>query len=128
MRITHIAFVVVMAAMLAACEKPEAGPQGPKGDTGAKGDTGPQGPAGAAGPPGLQGPAGQAGASSQFRVVRVPCTNAAECNVICHDDEIVATAYCGIKRAAPTYLSEQSVSCGVTPDTTAGALVAICAK
>jgi hypothetical protein len=48
--------------------------------------------------------------------------------VTCHGDEIVVEAFCGTKRAAATYLSDLAVSCGVSPDTSAGALVAICGK
>jgi len=121
-------FNVAMATMLAGCGQPTPGPQGPKGDTGAKGDAGPQGLVGPAGPRGLQGPPGTAGASSQFRLVRTPCTNSAECQATCRDDEVVVTAYCGTKRATATYLTDQTVSCGINPDTTGGPLVVVCAK
>jgi hypothetical protein len=131
MRIMRIAIAVVLTATLAACGKPTPGPPGAKGDTGPKGDPGPQGNAG---PPGLQGPPGRpgdtgpAGASSQFRLVRAPCKSAADCSVTCRDDEIVINAFCGIKRAPATYLSDLAVSCGINPDTSVGELVAVCAK
>src|ERR1019366_1439783 len=103
-------------------------PQGPKGDTGPNGAPGPQGLVGAAGPQGLQGIPGPAGASSQFRLVRAPCTSSSECQVTCRDDEVAVTAYCGTKRAAVSYLTDQTVSCGINPDTTGGPLVVVCAK
>ncbi len=128
MRTTRVILAIAMAAFLASCSQPTPGPQGPKGDTGAKGDTGPQGETGPAGPQGPQGIAGAPGASSQFRLVRSPCTSSTECSVTCREDEVVVSAYCGTKRAAPNYLTEQSVSCGINPDTTGGPLVAVCAK
>jgi hypothetical protein len=51
-----------------------------------------------------------------------------DCTITCHDDEIVIDAFCGTKRAPATSLSDLAVSCGASPDTSAGALVAICAK
>jgi hypothetical protein len=125
------ALVTILGLALVGCGKPAPGPQGPKGETGSKGDPGPQGAAGPAGPqgaPGRQGEAGPAGASSQFRLVRAPCKSALDCTITCHDDEIVIDAFCGTKRSAATYLSDLSVSCGASPDTGAGALVAVCAK
>lgn len=128
MHIRGIILAVVLSIAIAGCGQPTPGPQGPKGDTGAKGDTGPQGQNGPVGPPGPQGPPGTPGASSQFRLVRSPCTSATECMITCRDDEVVITAYCGTKRGAATYLSDTSVSCGVNPDTTSGALVVVCGK
>lgn len=131
MQRTKIAFVLVLAAALASCGKPTPGPPGAKGDAGPKGDPGPQGSAGPAGPQGPQGRAGDpgpAGASSQFRLVRAACKSPTDCTVTCREDEVVVEAFCGTKRAPATYLSDLAVSCGVNPDTTAGALVAVCAK
>jgi hypothetical protein len=128
MRAAGIVLAIAMATMLASCSKPEPGPQGPKGDQGAKGDPGPPGPVGPAGPPGLQGPAGAPGASSQFRLVKQPCTSSSECEVTCRNDEIAISAYCGTKRAPASFLTDQTVNCGITPDTTAGPLVVVCAK
>ena len=128
MRAAVIIVAFAMTTMLAGCSQPTPGPQGPKGDTGPSGARGPQGEVGPAGPQGLQGIPGPAGASSQFRLVRTPCTNSAECQVTCRDDEVVVTAYCGTKRAPASYLTDQSVSCGINPDTTGGPLVAVCAK
>src|SRR5262249_26218054 len=110
------------------CGQPTPGPQGPPGPQGQKGDQGQAGPPGSAGPPGPPGPAGTPGASSLLRVVRAPCTNASECQVTCRDDEIVIAAFCGRKGAAASYLTDNTVSCGVTPDTTDGPLVAVCGK
>src|SRR5471030_788196 len=125
MRNARAILAIAIAAVLASCGQPTQGPQGPKGDAGPKGDPGPQGESGPAGPQGNPGPAG---ASSQFRLVRSPCTSSLECSVTCRVDEVVISAYCGTKRAAPNYLTEQSVSCGINPDTSDGALVAVCAK
>jgi hypothetical protein len=128
MRKANILSVIVLAGLLASCGQPAPGPQGPKGDPGPKGDTGAQGPAGDAGTQGLQGPPGPPGASSQFRIVRAQCTSAAACTASCRDDEIVITAFCGAQRARATYLTEHTVSCGTNPDTTTGALIAVCGK
>jgi len=128
MRAALIIAAFAITTMLAGCSKPEPGPQGPKGDTGAQGDAGPQGPAGPAGPPGPQGPPGEAGASSQFRLVRAPCTSSSTCEVTCRSDEIAITAFCGTKRTAASFLTDQTVSCGINPDTTDGPLVVVCAK
>jgi len=128
MRAVGIFVALALAAAVASCGKPEQGPQGPKGDAGPKGETGAQGPAGPAGLTGAQGPAGPAGASSQFRLERAPCTNATECQVECRSDEVAVTAYCGMKRAPATFLTDKTVSCGINPDTTAGPLVVVCAK
>ena len=128
MRAAVMILAFAMATMIAGCGQPTPGPQGPKGDTGAKGDAGPQGQVGQAGPQGRQGDPGPAGASSQFRLVRAPCTSSSECQVTCRDDEVAVTAYCGTKRAAASYLTDQTVSCGINPDTTGGPLVVVCAK
>jgi Collagen triple helix repeat (20 copies) len=142
MRGANVILALSLALTVAACSKPEPGPQGPKGEAGAagaqgpKGDIGPQGAVGPAGPQGVagapgpagalgpQGPPGPAGASSQFRLVRAPCASAADCQLTCHDDEIAVTAYCGSSRAAATFANERSASCG----TASGPLVAVCAK
>ena len=128
MRVADIVLAIAIATMVASCGQPAPGPQGAKGDAGPKGDPGPQGQIGPAGPQGLQGIPGPAGASSQFRLVRSPCTSSLECTVTCRDDEIIITAFCGTKRVAPNYLTEQTVSCGINPDTTGGPLVVVCAK
>jgi hypothetical protein len=128
MRAANLVVTFAMALTLASCGKPEAGPQGPPGPAGTKGDAGAQGPQGPAGPAGAPGAAGPAGASSQFRLVQAPCRGAADCEVSCRGDELAVTAYCGTKRAPATYLTDQTVSCGINPDTTAGALVVVCAK
>jgi hypothetical protein len=128
MRAFNIVPAFVIAIMLASCGQPAPGRQGPKGDPGPKGDTGAQGPIGPPGAQGLQGPPGPPGASSQFRLVRTQCTTAAACTATCRDDEIVIVAFCGSQRARATYLTERSVSCGTSPDTTTGPLIAVCGK
>ncbi len=128
MRIIKLVPAIVLASLLASCGQPAPGPQGPKGDPGPKGDTGAPGLPGPAGPQGLQGPPGPPGASSQFRLVRAQCTSAAACTASCRDDEIVIVAFCGAQRARATYLTERTVSCGTNPDTTTGALIAVCGK
>lgn len=128
MRISAAVLAITLATLVASCGQPTPGPQGPKGDAGAKGDPGPQGPVGAGGPQGLQGPPGPAGASSNFRLVRMPCNSPLACTAECRDDEIVVTAYCGTKRAAPNYLNERAVSCGINPNASDGPLVMVCAK
>jgi len=128
MRISGIALAVILSLVVASCGKPEAGPAGPKGDPGPKGDAGPAGEAGAPGPPGPQGPPGTPGASSQIRIEKAACSSPTDCQVTCRDDELVIFAYCGKKRAPATYLTDNSVNCGVTPDTSDGALVAVCGK
>ncbi len=120
--------ILALALLLASCGQPTPGPQGPKGDAGPKGDQGPPGQNGPAGPPGAQGPQGVPGASSAFRLVRSPCTSNLECSITCREDEVVVSAYCGRKKLPPNYLTEQSVNCGINPDTSGGALVAVCAK
>ena len=127
-RIARTILAIVTATVLASCGQPTQGSQGPKGDTGPGGAPGPQGETGPVGPQGAQGIAGPAGASSLFRLVRSPCTSTLECSVTCREDEVAISAYCGTKRAAPNYLTEQSVSCGINPDTTGGSLVVVCAK
>jgi len=127
MRTPSLVLAVLIAALVVSCgEAP--GPQGPKGDAGAKGETGAQGPVGPAGLQGLQGPAGPAGASSSFRLVRASCSGPLACTAECRDDEVVVTAYCGTRRAAPNYLNERAVSCGINPDVSGGPLVMVCAK
>ena len=128
MRISATLLALSLALLVAGCGQPTTGPQGPKGDAGPKGDTGPQGPVGAPGQQGLQGPPGPAGASSNFRLVRAACSGPLACTAECREDEIVVSAYCGAKRAAPNYLNERAVSCGINPNASDGPLVMVCAK
>ena len=128
MRSSGIILTIALSAIVASCGNPTPGPQGPKGDQGEKGDTGPQGEAGSAGPPGPPGPQGPAGYSSEFRLVRAPCTNPSDCEVRCRENEIVIIAFCGSRRGLLTYLNENYVSCGLNPNTTDGPLVAVCGK
>jgi hypothetical protein len=129
MRGAAIIILIAAAALLMGCD--QAGPPGPPGPPGRQGDPGPKGepgPPGLTGPMGAQGPAGLPGASSQFRLVRASCATVYGCTLTCREDEIVVTAYCGMRRAEPTYTSTRTVNCGTNPDTTAGDLVAVCAK
>jgi hypothetical protein len=128
MRYSGIVLALVISATVASCGQPTPGPQGPKGDTGAQGTTGPKGDIGPPGAQGEQGPPGAPGASSQFRLVRTPCTSAGACTATCRDDEVVIIAYCGAKRAQATYLSETSASCGINPDVSAGPMILVCGK
>src|SRR5471030_3131682 len=106
MRYVRIILAIVTAAVLASCGQPTQGPQGPKGDTGPKGDPGQQGEIGPAGPPGMQGIPGPAGASSQFLLVRSPCTSSLVCTVTGREGEIAVGAFCGTERAGPDYADE----------------------
>lgn len=123
-----IILAIAISAVVASCGNPTQGPRGPTGNQGDKGNIGPPGEAGPAGPPGRQGPQGPAGYSSQFRLVRAPCTNPSDCEVSCREDEIVILAFCGRRRGAPTYLTDRYVYCGLNPNTTDGLLVAVCGK
>jgi hypothetical protein len=122
------------SSLFAKLKLPTHGAQGPKGDPGQKGDVGPKGdpgppgPSGPVGPQGPQGLPGPAGVASEYRLLRQPCTGYLSCTLTCRNDETAIFAYCGARRASPTYLSEQSVSCGLNPDTSDGPLVAVCAK
>lgn len=98
-----------------------AGPEGPKGETGAQGIQGPVGPAGPPGPQGEQGPP-----SPTIRVVRINCLTNATCTFGCRGDEVLVNAYCGPSRAAPTYLNERQVSCGINSALANSPLIAIC--
>ena len=127
MRIVGIMAVIVVSACLAACGQP--GPQGPKGDTGPAGPPGPKGDTGmngVPGPPGPQGPQGRAGVSASVRVIRQNCLEAS-CTAQCDVNEVLVAAYCGVARHPATFLSENSVSCGIVPTAANSPLVAVCA-
>jgi hypothetical protein len=127
MRTLFMTAAIGLCLCVAACGKPQPGPQGPPGPQGAagnKGDQGPPGPPGAQGPAGPQGPPGP---SSHIRILRQDCSTLA-CTATCADHEVLVTAYCGPTRAAATFLTERSASCGAIPDPTKSPLVAVCAS
>jgi hypothetical protein len=118
--------LVTLVLSLAACgEKGPKGDAGPPGPPGAPGSTGPQGPAGSQGPPGPAGPTGSPGPASQTRILRVDCTTQS-CQTQCEMGEVLVTAYCGPARRPATFLSENSVSCGLTPSNAVSPLIAVC--
>src|SRR5262245_7453706 len=91
---------------------------------GEKGDAGPAGPAGPQGSPGPPGPVGPAGA--QVRVVQSDCT-ATSCVAECSADEVLITAYCGVRRTPAVFPSERAASCR-TRGAASSPLVGVCAK
>jgi hypothetical protein len=121
--------VMAISLCIASCDG-QPGPKGepgPPGSPGPRGDVGPSGVAGPPGPPGLPGPAGPPGPASQARVIREAC-GATACNAQCNIDEVLVTAYCGAGRKPAKFLSENSVSCGVTPSTQDSPLVVVCVR
>jgi hypothetical protein len=62
----------------------------------------------------MQGLPGPPGPASQTRIIRANCA-LQSCTVQCEQDEVLVTAYCGIKRRPATFLTDTSVSCGITP-------------
>ena len=97
--------LIVLLAVLAACDqtppsKGEPGPQLPA--KGANGPSGPPGPAGA--------PAAPVGPTSHVRMIQVNC-DAASCDAECNEDAVLLIAYCGAARTAPIYPTERSATC-----------------
>jgi hypothetical protein len=122
--------IAVIAISLAGCGKVEQGPKGdsgPPGPPGPMGDAGPQGSAGAQGSPGPPGPQGPPGTAAQTRIIRVNCT-LQSCQAACEGDEVLVTAYCGVRRRPVTFLTENSVSCGVGQNAANNPLVAVCLR
>jgi hypothetical protein len=108
--------------------------QGPKGEPGAAGQPGPTGDTGAAGPPGPVGPAGPPGPQGEqgppsptVRVIRNNCLGG-DCTASCRGNEVLASAYCGPGRNAPTFLGERQVSCGIDANAANAPLVAFCVQ
>jgi hypothetical protein len=130
MRPVRFAAAAVLSLVLAGCGQPSQGPRGeagPPGPPGVKGDPGPQGPAGPPGAQGLQGPPGPPGPASQTRIIRANCA-LQSCTVQCEQEEVLVTAFCGIRRKTATFLTENSVSCGITPTPADSPLVAVCVR
>lgn len=81
------------------------------------------------GPPGPPGPKGDPGAEGPpfgLRVLRSKCDETT-CAIQCREDEMLLTAYCGIKRNPAVFPTERSATCrtavpGNSP------IVAACAK
>jgi len=88
--------------------------QGPKGDSGPPGPPGPKGDPGPPGPP------------FGIRIVRSNC-DAANCSVQCAEDELLLTAYCGVRRNAAVIPSERTATCR-SPVPANSPLVAACVK
>lgn len=120
-----ILLAVAVSLAVASCGKPEKGDQGPAGPAGSQGEKGERGDAGPIGPQGPQGARGAPGPASLIRVVKADCSKLA-CTVTCNQDEVLVSAYCGPQRSAATFLTENSVNCGVVPDPTKSPLVAVC--
>ncbi len=88
--------------------------QGPKGDPGPPGPPGPKGDPGPPGPP------------FGIRIVRSNC-DATNCSVQCAEDEMLLTAYCGVRRNAAVIPTERSATCR-SPVPANSPLVAACVK
>jgi len=88
--------------------------QGPKGDPGPSGPPGPKGDPGPPGPP------------FGIRIVRSNC-DATNCSVQCAEDELLLTAYCGVRRNAAVIPSERAATCR-SPVPANSPLVAACVK
>jgi len=128
MAIPRLLAAAAVCLLIAGCG--QQGPPGPKGDPGPQGPPGPQGERGPPGPPGPPGPQGQPGApgpAANLRIVRANCV-ASTCVAQCESNEVLLTAYCGANRKPATFLTEQSVSCGVVPDPANSPLIAVCAS
>jgi hypothetical protein len=122
--------ILCLSVVAASCDLNQAGPKGDPGQPGPpgpRGDEGPQGPPGPPGTAGAQGPQGPPGPASQTRIVRVNCA-LQSCTAQCEQEEVLVTAFCGIKRRSVTFLTENSVSCGITPSPADNPLVAICVR
>jgi hypothetical protein len=132
MRPARFLVIIIVCVIAAGCDL-LGGQSGPRGDPGQAGPPGPQGDVGRQGPPGppgaagAQGPPGPPGLASQTRIIRVNCA-LQSCATQCEQEEVLVTAYCGIKRRSATFLTESSVSCGTTPSPADNPLVAVCVK
>ncbi|HEY7662128.1 MAG TPA: hypothetical protein VH934_03275 [Xanthobacteraceae bacterium] len=91
-----------------------------QGQRGAKGDPGPPGPPGPKGDPGPPGP------TVGIRVIRAGC-DPSSCTVHCGEDELLLTAYCGVRRNAAVIPNERSATCR-SPVPANSPLVAACLK
>jgi hypothetical protein len=130
MRPARFLAVIAISLIAASCgegQPASKGDPGPPGPPGPKGDQGPQGPPGPPGAAGIQGPPGPPGPAAQTRNIRANCA-LQSCTVQCEQDEVLVTAYCGIKRKPATFLTDTSVSCGITPSPADNPLVAVCVR
>jgi len=130
MRPARFLSIIILSLIAASCDLDQRGPKGDTGQPGPpgpQGDPGPQGPAGPQGSVGMQGPPGPPGPASQTRIIRVNCA-LQSCTAQCELEEVLMTAFCGTKRRPVTFLTENSVSCGVTPSPTDNPLVAVCVR
>src|SRR6516165_367749 len=109
----HVLRVLVAMALAGAMMSCGQG-QGPKGDPG------PPGPPGSKGDPGPPGP------PFGIRIVRSNC-DTTNCSVQCGDDELLLTAYCGVRRNAAVIPTERSATCR-SPVPANSPLVAACVK
>jgi hypothetical protein len=75
----------------------------------------------------MQGPPVPPGVSTQTRLIRQNCERRS-CTVQCNVDEVLAGAYCGAKHNSATFLTENSVSCGLAPSPDSSPLVAVCVR
>src|SRR5262249_23483155 len=81
MRVLRVLVAMALAGAMMSCGQG----QGPKGDPGPPGPPGPKGDPGPPGPP------------FGIRIVRSNC-DTTNCSVQCGDDELLLTAYCGVRR------------------------------
>jgi hypothetical protein len=128
MRSFELLFLAAISLCVVSCDQFT----GPAGEVGMPGPQGPRGGSGSPGPPGSPGPQGLPGASGQrgpssLRIVRLNCSLGA-CESSCELDEVLMTAYCGVSRKPPTFLSERSVSCGAVPNSLDSPLVVVCVR
>jgi hypothetical protein len=104
-------FAVVLAATVMGCGQ---------GQQGRKGDPGPPGP------PGARGDRGPPGPALDIRVVKADC-DARSCTVECGDDEMILTAFCGVRRNVAVLPTARSATCRNQVPAN-NPLVAVCMK
>src|SRR5258708_9840589 len=95
MHFLRLVIAVALAGPLMSCGQ---GPQGPMGNVGPPGPPGPKGDPGPEGPP------------FGIRVLRSNCDEA-RCMIQCREDEMLLSAYCGIRRNAAIFPTQRSANC-----------------
>jgi hypothetical protein len=110
----HVARMLIAIALTGALMSCGQNQQGPKGDPGPPG------------PPGPKGDSGPPGPAFGIRVIRANC-DATSCTVHCGEDEMLLTAYCGVRRNAAVIPTERSATCR-SPVPANSPLVAACLK